>query len=66
MPSEKENTDADVQRESTVPGGASRKVGTSGGCPNCGGGMNRKMFRTGSTQHPGRDMQVCPRCGCRR
>lgn len=34
-------------------------------CPSCGAPMKRNMFRTGSVQHPGRDMMVCTRCGTR-
>ncbi len=32
-------------------------------CPKCGARQRKKMFRTGSTQHPGRDMNVCDACG---
>jgi hypothetical protein len=35
-------------------------------CPLCGAHLTRKLFRTGSTEYPGRDMLVCERCGSRR
>jgi hypothetical protein len=35
-------------------------------CATCGGPTTRKMFRTGSVDHPGKDVQVCPGCGTRR
>jgi hypothetical protein len=34
-------------------------------CAACGTVMVRKMFRTGSVDHPGKDLQVCPQCGTR-
>lgn len=34
-------------------------------CKACGKPTERLMFRTGSVQHPGRDMDVCPSCGKR-
>lgn len=35
-------------------------------CPQCGAELKRSNFRTGSVQHPGRDMLVCTRCGTRK
>jgi len=36
---------------------------SSEACPKCGGPRKRQLFRTGSVQHPGRDVDVCTACG---
>ena len=34
-------------------------------CRRCGTPLVRRMFRTGSVQHPGGETSVCPSCGTR-